>query len=88
MTLFRIIPNSDFAISTRSAFGFESFAMTLPFFVIKISSVSARVKYLPKFILSSVAVITRNKKDYAKSNVPIISADEFIELLKDELNTI
>ena len=33
-------------------------------------------------------IVTRNKKDYAKSNVPIISADEFIELLKDELNTI
>ncbi len=33
-------------------------------------------------------IVTRNKKDYAKSNVPAISADEFIELLKDELNTI
>mgnify|MGYP007082501788 CR=1 FL=1 len=51
-----ITPNSDLAISTLSAFGLVSFAITFPFLVINTSSVSASIRYLPKFILSSVAV--------------------------------
>ena len=50
-------PRSDFAISTRSALGLESFATTLPLRVIKISSLSASCKYLPRFSFNSVAVI-------------------------------
>ncbi|MGN1415282.1 MAG: PIN domain-containing protein [Oscillospiraceae bacterium] len=31
-------------------------------------------------------IITRNKKDYVKSSVPVLSPDEFLELLKKEQN--
>lgn len=33
-------------------------------------------------------IVTRNKKDYAKCNVTVISAEEFLERLKSELNPI
>ena len=51
------LPNRDLAISTLSWCGFESFATTFPLRVIKISSVAASIKYLPRLFFNSVAVI-------------------------------
>lgn len=44
------------------------------------------IQYYAAMENSCEAIITRNKKDYKKSVIPVLNAREFVELMKNQQN--